>query len=433
MKKLKVCNVKNIYETRTLGRMQVPFLGYHLISDNDFLRMHQIKACTKELKNYYKESKSILVTKERDISVIKKLVKEFEFDGVQLHYEDSYPQIRALRTEFEQGLIIFQVVSTQSLGFTISDDADYVILDKSFMGGTGLEIGKENAMSLLQKIDSNKIFLAGGIGAKNIDNYLELNVIGFDVQSSVKSDNASKTENINYTKLKQLVHKLGYTDKPVVNGIGFVALDINQKNRESLNEALQSGVDLVHVDISEGVIGPKTDLNTTKSVLKYLNEYNSHIPVQVHIFASTLTGFQEIQAEIKSDIPENSSVFLHINRDNYEQFDKEFLKRSSLYFGLDVRDIIEDVLEWENYIGDQVVLCLQSKENPNRLENLNSALKLIKFSNTKFEVITIDRGLDFRITFNLFPDVVLNAVYGSNLNADIGKRFYLLKRMLYGI
>jgi len=129
----------------------------------------------------------------------------------------------------------------------------------------------------------------------------------------------------------------------------------------------------------------------------------------------------------------NKGIFLHINRDNYQNFNQEFFSKNEIYFGLDVKDIIDDVLEWEDYIKEQTILCLQSPDNPARLENLNNALKLIKYISPNSTVVTIDRGLDFRITFNLVNDINLNAVYGSNLRADIPNRFYLLKKMLYGI
>lgn len=433
MKHLKVCNVKNIYETRTLGRMEVPFLGYHLISENDFARTETIKRCTSELKNYYKKSKSILVTKEKDIFEIKRLVKEFEFDGVQFHFEDSQSQIKALRTEFENGLIIFQVISPQSNDMSVSPDADYLILDKSFVGGTGTEIGKETAAELISKIDSNKILLAGGINANNIVEYLNLDIQGFDVQSSVKSNNSSSTENIDYNKLLELGSKLGYQDSPIINGVGFVALDINQQNFEITEEALKIGVDLIHLDITEGEIGAKTNFDITNNLIDFIATYNSHIPVQLHMFTTSSNSFEDIIKNININKLQNKGIFLHINRNNYQNFSSDFFINNKVFFGLDVKDIIDDVLEWEDYIKEQTILCLQSPDNPTRLENLNNALKLIQYISPNSTVVTIDRGLDFRITFNLVNGINLNAVYGSNLRADIPNRFYLLKKMLYGI
>jgi len=433
VKHLKVCNVKNIYETRTLGRMGIPFLGYHLISEHDFGRTEAIKRCTSELRNYYKNSKSILVTKEKNIFEIKRLVKEFEFDGVQFHFEDSQSQIKALRTEFENGLIIFQVISPQSLDMTVAPDADYVILDKSFMGGTGTEIGKETAAELIKKIDSKKILLAGGINSNNITEYLNLDIMGFDVQSSVKSTNSNSTENIDYNKLVELGNRLGYKDTPITNGVGFVALDINQQNFEITEEALKIGVDLIHLDITESEIGAKTNFEVSNNLIDFISNYNSHIPVQLHMFTHSANSYSELISNINVNKLMNKGIFLHINRDNYQNFNQEFFSKNEIYFGLDVKDIIDDVLEWEDYIKEQTILCLQSPDNPARLENLNNALKLIKYISPNSTVVTIDRGLDFRITFNLVNDINLNAVYGSNLRADIPNRFYLLKKMLYGI
>ncbi len=68
MKLLKICNIKNIFETRTAGLMGIPFLGYHLISESDFARKNTIKKCVRELRMYYPNTKAILVTKEMDMS-----------------------------------------------------------------------------------------------------------------------------------------------------------------------------------------------------------------------------------------------------------------------------------------------------------------------------------------------------------------------------
>src|SRR5579872_1972297 len=106
MKTLKLCNIKNIYETRTAGRLGVPFLGYHLISDNDFRRGSTIKACVAELRQFFPETKSILVTKERDAAVLSSLIQDFEFDGIQLHYDGSNAQATALRGRFGANLTI---------------------------------------------------------------------------------------------------------------------------------------------------------------------------------------------------------------------------------------------------------------------------------------------------------------------------------------
>lgn len=61
-KLLKICNIKNIFETCTAAKLGVPYLGFHLISENDFDRVDELKLCIKELRTYYPKTKSVLVT-----------------------------------------------------------------------------------------------------------------------------------------------------------------------------------------------------------------------------------------------------------------------------------------------------------------------------------------------------------------------------------
>ena len=105
MKLLKFCNIKNIYETRTAASLGIPLLGYHLISASDFARLNDIKQCVRELRSYYPISKAILVTKERDIEKVISIVNELEFDGVQLHYNDSNIQASTLKGSLVRTLL----------------------------------------------------------------------------------------------------------------------------------------------------------------------------------------------------------------------------------------------------------------------------------------------------------------------------------------
>jgi len=236
MKLLKFCNIKNIFETRTAASLGVPFLGYHLISENDFARYDDIKYCVQELRNYYPTTKAILVTKERDTKKLSSLIREIEFDGIQLHYPNSNNQAAALKGEFGNKFIVFQVISLESKDF-FPTQADYVLLDKSYLGGTGLQISNKDVQKMLNRLKNNKILLAGGISSTNLYRYLDFPVDGFDVQSAIKTDHCTNRENTDYSKMDTLAKLLGYKMASYSGRVGFVIQNIEQQNQQLFVEA----------------------------------------------------------------------------------------------------------------------------------------------------------------------------------------------------
>lgn len=137
--KLKFCNLKDIYETRTAASFGADYIGFHLISENDFKRTDTIKSCVTELRMYFPKTKSVLVTKETDIQLLVKLIDDIEFDVVQLHYEKSNDIIAKLRGYYGNQIEIIQVVTLETEKAELSSEADFYILDRSYTGGTGQE------------------------------------------------------------------------------------------------------------------------------------------------------------------------------------------------------------------------------------------------------------------------------------------------------
>ena len=433
MKLLKFCNLKNIYETRTAAILGIPLLGFHLISENDFKRQDSIKSCIRELRNFYPNTKSILVTKEKDINILTKLVKEFEFDGVQLHYPDSNQQAVTLKSSFGKQFIVIQVMTPENENFSPSQ-CDYLIIDKSYLGGTATQLSQDKLNQILKRaVDSKtKILLAGGISPANIFQFLDLPIDGFDVQSYLKSDNPNDFENIDYQKMKILSGLLGYLPTPPKLQVGFVVQDINQENSDLCRTAIKANVDFFHIDISDGFVGVKTGLPATQSLLNQIIKTNSHINLQLHFFVSSEEIFKSVFSNYLSpELLPNKTIFIHINRDNYSNFNHEFIHDKNIFFALDVKDIIDETFPWEQFIKTQLLICLQSTNHPDRVSNLNQGLKLIKYSTTINPVITIDRSIDYDVIQNLENLSNLNVVCGTYLREDINNRYQLIKNYFY--
>ena len=433
MRLLKYCNIKNIFETRTAGLLGIPFLGYHLVSENDFKRKETIKKCVKELRSFYPSTKSILVTKEKNINSLIKLIREFEFDGVQLHYPDSDGQSVALKGEFGGQFIIFQVLTPENEDFQPSQ-CDYVIVDKSYLGGTATQIPKDKLNQIVSKLSDKNImiFIAGGISPDNIFQHLELPGVGFDVQSFLKSDCPGEFENTDYIKMKSLAGLLGYAPIQPSSQVGFVIQDIMQENCDLYKKAMTSNVDFFHVDISDGFVGIPTDLQATSILLDQIVSLNTHINLQLHFFVSSEKSFEKIVSSIfSSNKYPKKTFFVHINRDNYNKFSSKFINKKYRYFGLDIKDIIDESFPWEQFIKDQMIICLQSREHADRIANLNQGIKLIRYSSNINPIINIDRSIDLNTVLNIDDLSNLNVVCGSYLRDDIQNRYQLIKDYLH--
>lgn len=430
MKLLKYCNIKNIFETRTVGLLKIPFLGFHLISENDFLRYKNIKECVKELHSYYPNSKAVLVTKEKDIKKLSSIIKDIEFDGVQLHYMDSDLQASALKGEFGKEFIVIQVVTSELSDF-LPAEADYVLLDKSYLGGTGQQIDITKITEVIDKLKGNKIFLAGGISPSNIYQYLNLDVEGFDIQSALKSENATVEENTDYLKMINLAKLLGYEIQSSFGQVGFVIQDINQENEELLQKAIDAKVDFFHIDVSDGFVGIPTNISETKALIEKVKNVNSHLKIQIHFFLKSEKEYKEISNKLGVSLYSNCEVFLHINRDNFDQYSHNFIENENVFFAVDIKDVINETFPWEQFVKKQMIVCMQSKEHLDRIDNLNRGLKLIRYSTTMKPIISIDRSVDYEVILGLEDKNSINVVCGSYLRENITDRYKLLKQYLY--
>ena len=429
MKLLKLCNIKNIFETRTAGALRVSFLGYHLISENDFQRFKEIKKCVKELREYYPNTKSILVTKEQDVEKLIDIINEIEFSGVQLHYPDSEKISSKLKTVFGKDFIVIQVVSPESKNFDL-EYSDYVILDKSYLGGTGQSIPLDEVSDKLDNIKGKNILLAGGISPANIYQYINLPVAGFDVQSAIKSDSNNKTENSDYLKMTSIAGLLGYKNINRGGLVGFAVQDINQENQELYLEAFDNQVDFFHVDISDGFVGEKTDVGQLKRLIDSIRKINTHMMNQLHFFVESQSKYEELESQLSLKDYSNLEIYIHINRDNYSNFESGFLNGENVYFGLDVKDIVDELFPWEQFIKRNLLICMQSSNHEDRIQNLKSALKLVRYSTKNQPVITLDRSIDDKVVTSLEDCKLTNIVCGTYLRENIASRYPLIKDLI---
>ena len=427
MKTLKICDVKTVYEARTLGRLKIPLLGFHYVSENDKARSEVIKLCIGELRRYYPTSHSVLVVKEQDVSEVIRIAKEFEPDYIQLHFEEGGEMIPLLKSVFKDHLKIIQVLSSWESLQMISSQADLYILDKSFRGGTGEEQEFQELMKKIAIVPKKLTLLAGGISISNVDKYEELNLLGFDVQSGVKNE----TKGVSYTKVTELSNKLGYFINSYTRAVGYSSYDLQLGESSLFVNAINAGVDFLHLDITDGFIGSKSNIELVIAHIRKIREISEHVPIELHLFTKSSDSARSMLDALSYKSINNSKAFIHVNRDNIAKFAPSDIINKGLYTALDVRDVLEDSFDLDPYIGTEILLSLPSKDEKARNIDLLRALKIIETMYSEVKGVTIERGVDCVTLQKIEQNQKLNVVSSSYLAKNMHDRYIILKNLLY--
>lgn len=211
--------------------------------------------------------------------------------------------------------------------------------------------------------------------------------------------------------------------------VGFVIQNVQQKNQEMVSDVLKSNIDFLHIDISDGFAGIKSDVATTHDLLNRISKISKDMPVQIHFFVSNEENYVKFTKLLDLDSHCNILKFIHVNRDNYTNFSKELLDNPNIYFGIDVRDILNDSLPIKIYQKAQLIICLQSKEEESRIDNFDIAIERIRQIN-KEAILTVDRSVDYDTLKKIKKARGLNVVAGSYLKKDLTKGYSLLKSLI---
>ncbi len=427
---IKICDVHNIYETRLLAESGVDFLGYHLITKNDKKRIKQIKQSLAELRNFYPKTSSVLVTKEENIKKITETINDCEFDYIQIHKEVPSAKLKIIKSKFDGSLKIIKVITPHQSNISINYlIADIILLDSSYRGGTGKRSKFKDVAEAVKNLRSKSnipILLAGGISKDNISEYKSLNITGFDVQSSVKS--VDPNENISYASVMDLVQEADDKKRDIKkpNKVGFVISNIQGNNSEYLDSCFKSGIDFLHIDISDGFIGQKTKIKEIKKLVRTIQQKNNKISIQFHWMMRSIPKIPNLFMD-KLGIN-----FIHINRNNVKNISSKYVKTNKIFPAFDVRDLLIEEFAWDEYIKEKVLIILQSPKHPDRLDNTKAVIDLIN-NYTKYKCdITLDRSIDDNVVTELGRNKNVNVVSGSYLKKNLKERYKLLKNIING-
>ncbi len=386
---LKICNIQNIYEARSAGELGIPYIGLHAVSATDYANLETLKRIVVMIHEEFPNTKTILVTKEKNTETLMRLIDEVECDGVQLHYKAQAKQLVLLKSRYGQRFIIFCVVTEedQPYGTASFEKADFIILDKSYVGGTGKQVSPLSREKIINKYGADRLILAGGIDA----NYLRkvapgISVAGFDIQSGVRSAKRTDFENIEYDKLKEIAQLFNYSSTQTqLPAIGFSVLsDDNIKDYYNI-------VDFWHFDFFDNILGQNSNLPSKLESVKDFITKNTHFSIQIHIFSKSKSYIADVYHSLSELKTKSVRFFIHINPELQPEINFDY--NLNIYPAIDVRDVIDDVIPLEDLLkSKKLLLCLQSEKHKERAVNAAIAIKLLKAMKPTIE-ITLDRSI----------------------------------------
>lgn len=385
---LKICNIKNIYEARSAGELGIPFIGIHLVSDTDHKNIDLLKRIIVMIHEEFHETKTILVTKEKNIQTLSELIDKLECDGVQLHFKIQEKLITLLKSRYGKRFIVFSVLTEEDsfVSQAVIKRADYIILDKNYTGGTGKYISAESRNKIIQQLPHDKLLLAGGIDAKFIrQKALTLPVAGFDIQSAIINNKTTMFENIEYLKLQEVARLLRCKpQEAIMPQVGY-STQHNEEISDYYNLA-----DFWHFDFFDKVLGEYTDHKNEIKRIRKIALMNSHFTIQIHIFSNNTNYISSIYNELY-DLPvKHVRFFIHIN--NSIQPGIRFDFKLNIYPAIDVKDLLSDIPIDNLLVNKRLLLCLQSEKHQERATNAQIAISMLLSLQPNIK-ITLDRSI----------------------------------------
>lgn len=329
---LKICRVEDVNSAKMLIWQNVDLLGMHLIKKDDMDRVYALKEIVDELKKTQSFNGSVLVTRIKDLTILKSVLIKCNFDYLQMHISLSFGEIDAisnLTKELGVDLILVHDPKVVTEIEALKKQAKFIIID-NIEGGTGFEVD-EKLINL--NIDSNKVLLGGGITSSNVLHKLFMfNPKGFDVQSFTEYPDKSKNFN-NVDRLIKLLKKGSYrlNIKPDVKIISISLTDLNYKDFEKKIKPIYNLFDCFHVDHASGWVSSKF-VRDSKEIVYRLNALAPSKPYDLHLFVEPNDLLKTIDDYLELNFRMHIA-YIHVedielfNEESLLLLKKEFLNR----------------------------------------------------------------------------------------------------------
>lgn len=195
MTKIKICGIKDREIGKYVEELGADALGFILCPSKRRIDMDTLKAITLGLGNKV-EKVGVFVNQSED--EIKKYYCEGGLSMVQLHGDEDENFIRKLPFKVIKA---FNVGTLEDVEKALNYEVPFILLEGKGLlkGGNGNKLSSEllEFLGTVNKKDRERIILAGGLGAENIQNAIEIaKPYMVDVSSSVEVDGVKNKQKI---------------------------------------------------------------------------------------------------------------------------------------------------------------------------------------------------------------------------------------------
>ncbi|MCL1970771.1 MAG: phosphoribosylanthranilate isomerase [Candidatus Bathyarchaeota archaeon] len=201
--KIKICGIRDVDTAKFCAAEGVDFLGIHQIwspkNSEDICLFNKNIRLFNEIKSAVGSStKLVLVTRESNLDNLLNICLTFDFaDYIQMHFPISTVMLQNFKNMLVKkdcNVGIIAVIRADEIDTTdirgISNEADYLLFDSSYHGGTGICLPDDMLSKITLKAGGLDYFLAGGLTPENVSSkILSSCPFAVDVQSGVNKDN----------------------------------------------------------------------------------------------------------------------------------------------------------------------------------------------------------------------------------------------------
>lgn len=198
--KVKICGMKFPKNILEIGALQPDYIGFIFYPKSK--RFVGENFSQKSIEKLPKTIKKVGVFVNESVENILKIQKQFSFDTIQLHGDESIEMCSILQ---QNGIEVIKVFSVDNY-FDFEKTKPFESVCELFLFDTKTEkyggSGKAFDWKILEKYNLEKpFFLSGGLGLNNLKKIKQINhpqLIGLDFNSQLEDENYKKiTEEVN--------------------------------------------------------------------------------------------------------------------------------------------------------------------------------------------------------------------------------------------
>lgn len=380
--RLKICRVTDLDSAKILVWLGVDYLGLHLIDESQLSLIQIFRLINTELQNKLSFYNSVLVTKIKDLILLRKLITEGGFKFLQIHThleERELIPIRELCSQLSIKLILVFDPRICRFDSRLNKLSDIILID-NIKGGTGKAINYEN----LDIKDFSKALLAGGINNLNISELKnKYSPLGFDVQTYTEYSKGVKNfENVFILKSILTPDSYRVDISPRTNILSLSLTDIKENDYDQKINPLISHIDCFHLDHSTGYFS-KDFIRNSLTIAKMLNSKAPQKPYDLHVFAIGKDAANIIDMYLKTNFRLHT-VYFHVEHLTLDVFNeirklKEYCNKSRIKLGVALQAGVIDIQRLRKFLCKihNLNICELSIVGPSKSKNIESYKTLV--------------------------------------------------------